>query len=242
MAAQLFADRSQLIIITPGIRAEQSRRFFDQFGRWPTPEELTRAIGAWKRDESTYREALRQKLDTQDPMVRTLLINRLRERIALETPAADPTPEQAAQWLLDHRDLYETPVIYEYVYATFPRNDPAALQQRADLQKRLTAGATPESLGVRTVAAKISRDQMRRDLGDELTKRVCDLPKGEWASLDGEDKLILAKMINVEGGVPSVDAIRDRLVADYKNAQQQTAVDKATDDFVMRYKFEERSQ
>lgn len=109
----LFAIHAEVtdprtVVITPQLKADLSRRFSDQYWRPPSPAELDAVLAAWKRDEVLYREALHERLEQQDSMVRSLLAEKLKKRIRLELPKREPTERELDAWLASHKALYET--------------------------------------------------------------------------------------------------------------------------------------
>jgi hypothetical protein len=239
---RVVAGDSRTIVITTALRADLARRFQDQWGRPPSGAELSKDLQGWKCDEALYREALSQGLDREEPMVRTILIDKVRERAALQFPVPEPSEAELDQWLEQHRNLYEAPLVYEHEYIAFPKTGPGAEQQREKYERALKAGATPTSLGLRTVAANVRRERIEQDFGPEVAKRIGALPVGEWQPLENDKTLLLVRMIRIEGGMPSRDVLRDRLVLDRKLALQQKAVEHASQSITARYRFEERSK
>src|SRR6187399_2211156 len=68
-----FVGDPRTITTTPAIEAELRRRFQGLNGREPGPWELEAAVHDWERDEALFREALHERLDRDDPMVRAVL-------------------------------------------------------------------------------------------------------------------------------------------------------------------------
>ncbi len=239
---RLLAGDPRTIIAGTAVRSDLTRRFQDQMGRPPSGAEIDTALQSWKRDEALYREALRDGIDREDPMVRARLIERVRERLASEFATREPSPAELELWLAQHRNLYELPLVYEHEYIVFPRSDPAAERKRAKSEAALRAGATPTSLGLRTVAAHVHRERIEEEFGADVASRVCSLPVAEWHSLENQNSLILVRMIRVEGGLPNFDVLRERLVMDWKSTRQNEAVERAAQDIAGRYRFEEHTK
>jgi hypothetical protein len=243
LANQFIAGNPRTIIITPALRADLIRRFQDQRGgQVPSDVEVENELRTWKTDEALFREALREGLDRDDPAIRNLLILKMREQAALQVPVPEPSELELEQWFEQHRALYETPQIYEHEYATFPRTEPNAEQQRSKYERALKAGATPAALGLRTVAAKVARQRIENDLGAALAEQICKLPIGEWHSLQDDKNLVLVRMIRIEGGLPDRDVLRERLVMSWKAEMQGRAVERAAQSIAARYRFEEQAK
>lgn len=238
---RVFGDDSRTVEISPGLRADLTRQFQDRMGKTPSPAELDLELQRWKLDEVLYREALRAGLDREDASIRSLLTDKLRARLTQETPIREPSDSELDQWLLQHRDLYETQVLYEHEYIVFEGKDQSAQQKREQSQRALTAGATPASLGLRTVAAKITRERIERDFGRELADRIIGLAPGTWQALPATESLLLLRMIGIEGGLPSREQVRERLVNDWQAALKQAAVERKAQALLGHYRFEERT-
>jgi hypothetical protein len=241
LAQRLIAGDPRTIVITPALRTDLTRRFRDQTGRWPNPTELDRALGAWKSEEALYREALRERLDREDETVRNALASALRTRAAHEFPMREPNDTELSQWLATHRELYETPRLYEYEYVVFNR-DRAGAEQRDQYAKSLRSGIDRSKLGRPVAAAKLPRETIQEQLGPELAERICNLPVGQWTELENPQSLFMLRLDATEGGLPEANALRARMVLDWQVAEQQQAIERAVQAIVGRYTFVERSK
>jgi len=141
VAHRLVVGDPRVIVVTPGVKADVARRFRDSHARPPTPAELDEALGAWKREEALYREALRERLDRNDATIRTVLADRVRARAAVGAPPGEPSARALDQWFAAHRSLYETPRRYDYGVVTFPRTDKTAAAARDKYELALKGGA-----------------------------------------------------------------------------------------------------
>lgn len=230
------------IEIGPGLRADLTRQFKDQMGKAPDSAEFQAALQNWKSDEVLYREALREGLDREDASIRAILIDKLRARLAESVQVREPSDAELDGWLNQHRDLYETPVLYEYEYIVFRKDEHDAERRRTRAAAALKSGSAPSALGLRLGSAKINRQRIEQDFGPELCNQICSLPPGGWQALDGPELLLLVRMMQIEGGLPSREALRDRLIAGWKAAQRQQAAEDKTRALLGRYRFEERPQ
>jgi hypothetical protein len=239
---RLVAGNPRTIVITAAQQADLLRRYQDQLNRAPTRAEADAFLAAWKGDEALYREALREGIDRDDPTVRTVLIGKMRERLMLQTRLPEPTEADLRQYLGQHRDEFETPLMYEHQIVVFPRSDPAASQKRAQVERRLAAGATVASLGLRSIAANVTRDRIEQDFGPAVAEQICRLPIGPWRQLETADRLLLVQMIGVQGGLPPPEILHARLVAAWKAQLEQQALARATRAVAARYRYEEPSR
>jgi hypothetical protein len=246
-AAALFVQRSivgdaHTIELTPALKADLLRRYHDQMGRKATRVEAETILANWKAEEALYREALRERLDRDDPTVRNLMISRMRERLLLQTPLREPNQADLQQFLERHRADYETPLLYEHEYVVFPKQEPGAEQLRAKSERQLTAGATPASLGLRSTVANVNRERIEQEFGLAVADQIRSLPAGQWRELETNDRLLLVKLNGIQGGLAAPAALHEQLLAGWKATMAQKAVEQATQVVTRRYRFEEKSR
>ena len=106
----------------------------------------------------------------------------------------------------------------------------------------MAAGATPASLGLRSTAAKVNRERIEQEFGAEVAEEIRHLPAGQWRELETGDRLLLVKLIRIQGGLPEPEVLRARLVAGWKGALAQKAIAQATRAITESYRFEEKAQ
>src|SRR5450432_629717 len=121
LAHHLLMGEPRTITISPALKAELTRRFQDLNGRKPGQAELQTELHKWERDEALFREALRDRLDRDDPAVRSALVDKMQARAAFEVPKREPTELELNGWLGSHRSLYETPIRYDFEFFAFPK-------------------------------------------------------------------------------------------------------------------------
>jgi len=239
---RIVVGDQRTIELTPALKGDLVRRYQDQLGRAPTNAEAEAYVSAWKVDEALYREALRQGMDRDDPTVRDLLIKNLRERLMLQTRLREPTEAELQQYLEQHRADYETPLIYEHEFVAFPKQEPGAEHQRAKYERALVAGATTASLGLRSTAANVNRQRMEQEFGPEVAEKIQHLPLGQWQKLETGDRLLLVKLIRIQGGLAAPTVLHQQLLAGFRAALAQAALEQATQAITRRYRFQERSR
>jgi len=239
---RLVAGNPRTIEITPALKADLLRRYHDQLNRAPTSAEADEFMATWKVEEALYREALREGIDRDDPSVRTLLIARMRERALLGTRIPEPTEADLRQYLERHRDQFEAPFLYEHEYIVFPKGEPGAERARTKAVRELKSGATPASLGLRSVAANVDRARIEREFGPKVADDIIRLPVGQWHELETGDRHLLVKMIRVQGGLPAPEELHARLVAAWKGEREQQAAVQTARAIAARYRFDEPSR
>lgn len=233
---------ARVIELTPALKADLLRRYHDQMGRAATPAEADQLIAGWKTEEVLYREALREGLDREDLAVRNLLINKMRERLLLQTPLRKPTQAELQQFLEQHRAEYEAPLLYEHEYVVFPKQAPGAEPLRAGYERQLAAGATPASLGLRSTVANVNRARIEQELGPAVADQIRGLPPGQWHELETNDRLLLVKLNGIQGGLAAPEVLHEQLLAGWKASMEQQAVERATQAVTRRYRFEEATR
>ena len=245
LAAALFVGHRvvrgdpRTIVITPALKADLLRRYQDQLNRAPTAAESAAFLAAWKGDEALYREALREGIDRDDPTVRSVLISKMRERAMLRQRLPEPTEADLRQYLDQHRAEFEAPLMYEHQVVEFPKGEPGAREKRTQALRRLTAGATPAALGLRSTGANVTRDRIEQTFGAEVAAQICRLPVGTWRELETADRLLLVQMIGIQGGLPPPAVLQAQLKAGWKGAQEEQALARATRAIADRYRFQE---
>ena len=240
VAHRVAVGDPRTIVLTPELKADLLRRFEDQLNRAPTNEEKDAFLKGWKGEEALYREALREGLDRDDPTVRAVLVNKMRERVLLQMRTREPTEADLQQFLAQHRTDFEAPLIYEHEYVAFPKNDPGAEEARARAERQLKAGATPASLGLRSTAANVDRARIDQEFGPEVADRIVHLPPSEWTALQSGEQLLLVELLAVRGGLPPPAELHARLLASFKAEQAQKAAAEATRRIADRYRVEQK--
>jgi hypothetical protein len=237
---RLVVGDPHTIVVSQGLRAELARRFHDQAGRAPDPAELEGALRDWKRDEALFREALRERLDRDDPSIRNILIGNLRARMALEAPKRDPSVAEVDRWFATHRSLYERPLRYTLEWVAFGRVTGSAAPQRETFQRAAESGADPRFLGKPIFGATLTTDEVRDKLGAGVSDRLAGFPLARWQPAESASDLLLVRVNEVDGGLPSPEELRPRLIVDLANAERESSVERAVQSVVERYRFEER--
>jgi hypothetical protein len=241
VAHRLVVGDSRTIAVTPGVRADVGRRLRDHSGRAPSSAEMAKAISEWKRDEALYREALREHLDREDGTVRSVLADKMRARAALAVPKRKPPSDaELAQWLAAHRSLYELPLRYEFDSIAFGEPGHDAQSELERCLHALSSGADAAALGRPIVSGKLTADELATRLGSDVAQRISAAPFGRWESFTAENAVMLVRVNRVDGGLPSFDELRPRLIIDASYAAEQEAIEREVSRVVDRFRFEER--
>jgi hypothetical protein len=238
----LVAGDARTIEVTSAQKVDLLRRYRDQLNRPPSRAESEAFLAAWKAEEALYREALREGIDRDDATVRAVLIGKMRERALLQRRLPEPTEADLREYFERHRNDFEAPLVYEYEYVVFPKSDPNARAERGKYGQKLSAGETPASLGLRSMAANVNRARIEQEFGAEVAEKLIRLPPLRWHELETIDRLLLVRPIRIHGGLPEPPILRERLAAAWKGEKQRQAVADATRAIVERYRFDESSE
>ena len=236
---RLIVGNPRVIAVSTGLRADLQRQLRDQNGRRPTPSELEAALDTWKRNEALYREAIRDGIDRDDPTVRLVLADRMRARAVQEMPKREPSDDDLARMLAGNRKAYEVPLQYSFDSVAFSKTETDAAKRRSGYQRALAAGAKPSTLGRPITSATLTRADLTERFGAALAASICGLPIGAFEPLETADSLLLVRLDKVEGGLPSQEELRPRLVNDWLTWLKQQAVEHTVEQIVARYRFEE---
>src|SRR6478609_267229 len=117
-----------------------------QEGRPPTDVERRAAIDLWKQTEVLYREGLARHLESDDPDVRARIAGKLRDindRLFIPRPLTD---DELDAWLTGHREVYETPLRYDFEQVFASRERPDGPSRADAFLGALEKGASPRDL------------------------------------------------------------------------------------------------
>jgi hypothetical protein len=241
LAHRLFVGAPRTVVVTPGVRADLSRRYQDANGRPPSDAELAAEVQKWKVDEALSREALRERLDRDDPGIRAILADKMRMRAAFELPKREPTDAELDAWLAAHRSFYATPARYDFEFVTFPRTDPRARAAINEFDHAIQQGKAPASLGRPVIGGNLTADELKARVEPELAERIPNLAPSAWQHIETRQSFVLARVKSVDVGMPTRQQLGAQLVADWKRDTEKQAVDQRLQRMVLdRYRFEER--
>jgi hypothetical protein len=238
---RILVGDPRVVVMGRGLRADLERRFRDLQGRAPTPAELAAAVEDWQRDEVLFREALRQRLDRDEPNVRAFLADRVRGRTLQELPKREPTEEELEAWLVQHRELYERPLTYEVEWVAFAKREASAAAQREAYTDALAAGKPPATLGRPIMGVTLTAPDLAERFGARLAQAMRELPPGAWRPLEHDDALLLVRLNQIAGGLPSRESVRASLIVDWRAFMEKQALLRAIDALMARYRFTEGS-
>jgi len=238
VAHRVFVGAPRTVVVTRGVKGELSRRFQDANGREPSAAELDAEVHRWELDEALFREAAHDHLDRDDPGIRSILVDKMRMRASFEVPKREPTDAELDAWLGAHASLYETPPRYDFEYVAFPKAAPGARAALDDFDRAIKDGKNPASLGRPVIGGNLTADDLKARVDPELAQRIPGLPPSAWQRIETRQSFVLARVKGVGGGVPTRQELGAQLVADWKRATQQEAVERVLQRTIDRYRFE----
>lgn len=204
--------------------------WIQNFRRAPTQKELDGLIDQEIAEEIYYREALRLGLDKNDPVIRRRLFTKMRFVDGQETANIEPTDALLHQWMNKHPGKYALPPLYDFEQIYLGQISVADAQQRID---QLNAGAKPsafaQSLSMPRTLARASVTEIARQFGDRFAGQLDKLEPGIWSGPVASGFGIHAVNISAKapGQKAALDDVRQRVVNDWRAAQQAEQKEKA---------------
>lgn len=220
-------------------RVRLIERFRERRDREPTSVEMESLIERYIDDEVKYREALALGLERGDPVIRRRLIQRLEFLVEDLARVADPDDDELREFMRAHGERYQRPTQLDGTHVFLrPEHRPRAAQVRA----ALLAGEAPEGLGDpflhgRTFASA-SRIRLASLMGESFADAALALPVGTWSeAIDSSYGSHLVRIDRrISGGLHDLDAIRARVVADWRQQARARAAEQALQDMRRHYR------
>ncbi len=201
-------------------------------GRRPTPQELQGLIENRIREEVLYREAISMGLDRDDSVIRRRLAQKFEFITSDISAQAEPTQAQLQEWLDRHPQAFRLParIDFEQVYLNADRRGQQVQQQALDLLEALQeegAELPPGAKGDRFMAGSSFRDVTSADVaqffGDAFARSLFHLSEGRWEGpVESGNGLHLVRISRKRPArQPELEAVRDRVVAAWREAQRR---------------------
>jgi hypothetical protein len=220
--------------------------FERQWGRPPTAEELERLTEARVREEILYREALAVGLDRNDVVVRRRMVQKMEMLTQDVALLADPTDEELRAFFEERREDYRIPprLSFSHVYFNLDRRGPAASDDARRVLAELRSMDPPppvasergDSLMIDFEYAGLTPQEVRRTFGDRFAEALFELEPGWQGPIASGFGLHLVHVgERVEGGLPELDQVRERLVNDFNRFRRQQADEALYENLSERY-------
>ena len=213
--------------LSPEMSVALDRDFERIQGRAPTEAERRGVQQRWLSEEALFREGLRLGLDRGDPVVRRRVVQKMQQLQTAEDPIWTPDEAMLLDYLTRHEDRYQVAgtATFEQRYASADRHVDAEKEVRR-WALQLAAGAGDELGDAFALAHRgaQSTDQIERRYGATLALAVGEAPLDEWTvaeSVYGWHVLRVTE--RTPPTLPTVSAIRDKLIEDWRAEQGQVA-------------------
>lgn len=222
------ADRDPRIIIIDQRQVDVlAGQFEDTWRRPPTAEELAKLKEDWLNREVLVREALALGLDGNDEIIRNRLVQKMNFLLTSEAGAARPEDEVLQTYLADNAEAFKTParLAVSLVYLGLNPSDTFVDQTRT----RLAAGDDHRQLGEASLLPTefdlSARASVDGNFGTGFFDQLEPLPLGEWSGpVQSSFGLHMVRLDNRwDATLPPLGAIRDRVLADWREKQAERA-------------------
>lgn len=243
------ADGSRIVVGPTEIQAIESR-WQNQWGREPTPAELTDLVNDYVREEALYRQAVAMGLDRDDTIVRRRMAQKM--TFLIEGVAVEQSPSESTlrAWLADNQARYQQPaaVSFRHVYFSADRRGQSAADDARALLKQLDGladdddaiAAAGDRFMLKDAYDTITRQELSYLLGDEFADAVFALESGDWrgpvASSFGEHLVYVHR--HDDARAADFDQVADRVASDWMRDQAQTADKEAMRELLKTYQVE----
>jgi hypothetical protein len=209
---------SRVIDVTREVQAQIALDYERTMQRPPTDAELDALTERWVREEVLYREALRLGFDAGDPVVRRRLAKKMDFLAVSSAEAAEPSEDELEQWYRANAARYagDLRLSFDQVYfAARPDAETVLPRLAGDWRAVGEPASLPASVEGRDKA------QVAAQFGAEFADRLALLKatdgwQGPIPSGVGWHFVRLRKL--EAGSVPELDAIRQRVVEDWRLA------------------------
>lgn len=222
---------------------ELTRDFQARTGAPPTDAERAHLVRRWLEEEALYRRALELGLDRSDTVVRRRLIQRMRFLVEDTTPVVEPDDAELRAWVAAHAADYEEPVRLTFEHLFFSRGkrgsniarDAQAAARQLTKTPEVSVDADPFPRGA--LLREQTPASIARSFGAAFADRLTGLPVGGWhGPIESSYGLHLARVTSrTEAAMPSFEAIRERVRADWVYAERHRLNREAVDRLIRGY-------
>ena len=218
---------SRSIAVSRARQAALAVNYEQLMGRPPTDRELAGLVAGDVHEEVLYREALRLGLDQDDPVIRRRLAKKMDELAGAEVESAEPSEAELRKWLADHPERFADDVAVSFAQLSFPTEAAA----RAALPKLRAGMSVPgEALDVPGTVKGMAAREVRERFGVQFSDGVANLEAERgWQGPvpSGLGWHIVRLDARKLGKVPRFEAIRARVLEDWRGATMQARRDAA---------------
>ncbi len=199
--------------------------------RPPMPAELEGLVDNWVREEMLYREGVALGFETDDPVIRRRVV----QKVSFMTEALVDeavTDEELQKWLAEHPDDYriEPRISLRQIYFDPARHGDAlgsiVEAVRSNLVKDSASPAGDTTLLPERIDDR-SRSDVARTFGSEFAAAIFNLPAGEWSGpITSAFGVHLVRVDDMEPPrIPRLDEVRDAVARDLVVERRERAAD-----------------
>jgi len=217
------------IVVSEGRLEALTLGFEKVWQRPPTTEEMNSLIEGFVKEEVLYREALAMGLDSDDPIVR----RRMGQKMGFITEDLagldDPGDVELQQFLDNHPNSYRIPARLSFRQIYFdPGRSPDADDRVTKLLKKLRAQdqnieGLGDSLMLPTTFSDVSELEVSRTLGQQFSKSLLETPLRSWQgpliSGFGLHLVYISEMS--PASVPVLVQVRDQVYRDWASKKRE---------------------
>ena len=220
------------IVVTQGRIEHLAAGFQKTWQRQPSETELTGLIDEFVREEIATREAEEMGLDADDTIIRRRLRQKLEFLVEDAAVATPPTDEELRRYLDEHPDAFrlEPRLSIRQVYVSRDRRGEGADAEVSRVLAELRAAGPDVAIDEVGDALMAPQEmelatpfEIERSFGDRFAAAVVDLPSGEWSGPieSGYGPHLVLVRERVEGGVPELDAVRQKVERELLDARRR---------------------
>lgn len=240
------ADSSRRVEITAQDVEFLKAGWTQQWNRAPTEQEIEALIEARIREEVLYREAVLMGLDQNDMVVRRRMVQKMDLLTQDLANLIEPPEEELRAFFEERSEEYRVPPRLTFSHIYFnpdARGESTLIDAEAALAELLSREPQPTSapeLGDRFMLASdyrlVAPQEVARQFGSGFSEPLFELEPG-WQGpvLSGYGVHLVYVGERVEGRIPDMAEVRDRVLMDYERIRQTRARDALYEGLRARY-------
>ncbi|MEM6300910.1 MAG: peptidylprolyl isomerase [Pseudomonadota bacterium] len=233
-AFRLFAEPDafdEQIYLSRAQEAQLTAAFERVWQRKPNAAETGRLVDDWVREEVAGREAIRLRLDRNDPIVRRRMRQKFEAYVDQLNVELNPTDQQLAAWFEEHSDDYKQPARFslQQIFFSSDRRANATADAREQLSEIEAGGiiGAGDTASLPKRVRSTSGAKLADLFGQAFVEGLDSLPLGTWAgpipSAFGAHLVLLESRTPSE--IPDLGAVRDQVLRDYLEDARRQARD-----------------
>jgi len=229
------ADDPRRIVLNDSVYAQIAGVYYDNTGMKPSPQEMEKLTRLWVQNEMIYREARILGLDEGDEAIRSRLNLKLRDALANRAVVEKPDAQALEAWFEANREIYDTPVRYDFAQVFIEEGEAAARELADALEAgRVEAVERWENESRRYEARP--RPNLAVAFGEDGAKTLISSEQGSFHVLESPRGWHVVSVVGEHPPVPArFEDVRGRVGEDYKVLEREklllTMYDEIADKF-----------